>query len=137
LKPKGRLIVSCGGLGNAQEIIAMMNNLIKNPKWAVYFADFERPYFFYSTEDYKQWLPKAGFHSTRLELAKKDMIHTGREGLASWIRTTWMPYTHRVPQNMRQTFIMECVDAYLKGHFPDDSGHIHVKMVRLEVEAHI
>jgi trans-aconitate 2-methyltransferase len=137
LKQGGRLIVSCGGTGNADDIIAVMNNLIREPKWAGYFTDFRRSYFFYSPENYRGWLSEAGFHPTRLELAEKDMVHKGSEGLAAWMRTTWMPYTYCVPENMRQTFIMECVNAYLKKHPLDNSGRSHVKMIRLEVEAHI
>jgi hypothetical protein len=29
-------------------------------------------------------------------LVEKDMIHDGREALAGWIRTTWLPYTQRL-----------------------------------------
>ena len=137
LRPGGRLIVSCGGAGNADDIVAVMNNIIREPKWAGYFTNFKRPYFFYSPEDYRRWLPEAGFYLTRLELVEKDMVPKGGEGLASWLRTTWMPYTHCVPENMRQTFILECVDVYLREHPLDNSGRSHVKMIRLEVEAHI
>jgi len=34
---------------------------------------------------------KAGFNVERLELVPTDMTHPGKEGLAGWIRTTWMP----------------------------------------------
>ncbi len=82
-----------------------------------------------------QGLCKVGLKPTRVELVKKDMIHQGRDDLASWLRTTWMPYTHRVPEDLREPFVLECVDAYL-GQYPlDASGQSHVRMVRLEVEA--
>ncbi|MCX6029087.1 MAG: methyltransferase domain-containing protein [Chloroflexi bacterium] len=136
LKPGGRLIVSCGGAGNAAGIIAVMEAQARTPRWAGYFADFTFPYFFNSPADYEQWLPKAGFFSTHTELVEKDMTHGGREGLAGWIRTTWMPYTHRIPENQREIFIAECVGAYLDQHPLDDLGRSHVRMIRLEVEAH-
>ena len=72
-----------------------------------------------------------------MELVEEDMVLQGSEGLVAWMRTTWMVYTKRVPENMRQTFILEFADAYLKEHPLDDSGRSHVKMIRLEVEAHI
>ena len=63
------------------------------------------------------------------------MIHNGPEGLAGWIRTTWLPYINRIPQAQREGFIQALCDEYLRRHPPDDARQIHVPMVRLEVEA--
>ena len=136
LKPGGRLIVSCGGAGNAAEVISELAELIRQPRWAAYFSGFQVPYHFYSTDPYQAWLPEAGFSTTRLELVEKDMVHPGREGLAGWIRTTWLPYTARLPEDQREEFIDAVVDAYLSTRPLDDLGRSHVRMVRLEVEAY-
>lgn len=63
------------------------------------------------------------------------MTHQGREGLAAWIQTTWLPYTQRVPESERETFIQELVENYLAEHPITEDGLTHVQMVRLEVEA--
>jgi trans-aconitate methyltransferase len=63
------------------------------------------------------------------------MIHAGAAGLASWVRTTWMPYTDRIPQGLREIFIEEVVNRYLVSHPADAHGKVHLAMVRLEVEA--
>ncbi len=135
LKPGGKLIMSCGGTGNAADMVAVLEQRIRLPQWAGYYADFTFPYFFYAPTDYARWLPQAGLQPTRVELVKKDMIHQGRDDLAGWIRTTWMPYTHRVPEDLRERFVRECVMAYLSKCPLDASGQSHVRMVRLEVEA--
>jgi trans-aconitate 2-methyltransferase len=57
--------------------------------------------------------------------------------LAGWIRTTWLPYTQRVPEPAREDFVGECVGLYLSRIPLDDAGCSHVRMVRLEVEAHL
>jgi len=121
-----------------------MDELIRKPHWARYFAAFAFPYHFCSTEDsectafrYERGLPEAGFRPIRLELVEKDMAQQGREGLAGWIRTTWMPYTHRLPQGHREAFISEVVDDYLRERPLDELARSHVQMVRLEVEASI
>jgi trans-aconitate methyltransferase len=136
LAPQGRLVLSCGK-GNAAAMVSVMDELIRKPHWARYFAAFAFPYHFYSKADYDRWLPEAGFRPTRLELVEKDMAQQGREGLAGWIRTTWMPYTHRLPQGYREAFISEVVDDYLRERPLDELGRSHVQMVRLEVEASI
>lgn len=132
----GRLIVSCGGQGNAAKILETFAELTTHQPWNVYFDDFHNPYFFYGIQDYQEWLEKYNFASQRLELVPKDMTHQGREGLASWIRTTWMPFTKSVPEDKREDFISQFVDVYLAKHPLDSQGLAHVSMVRLEVDAY-
>ena len=81
------------------------------------------------------WLEEAGFNVERLELVPKDMTHPGKEGLAAWIRTTWMPFTHSVPESERDSFIAHFVDTYLERIPLDQNGLAHVHMVSLEVNA--
>ena len=136
LKPSGRILIQMGGRGNAAGIIEALETMIKDEKWQSYFTLFSFPYGFYGTEEYGPWLKKAGFKPKSVELIPKNMVHQGREGLSAWIRTTWLPYTQRVPETLRQEFIEEIVDQYLKKHPIAEDGTIHIEMVRLEVEAY-
>lgn len=70
-----------------------------------------------------------------MELVYKDMTQPGRDGLAAWIRTTWLPFTQRIPEERRESFISQLVDTYLEKHPLDAEGLAHVEMFRLEVEA--
>ena len=63
------------------------------------------PYWFYGPEEYQAWLAEAGLAARRVELQTKDMTYADRTGLEGWIRTTWHPYTHRVPPQRRDEFI--------------------------------
>jgi trans-aconitate methyltransferase len=137
LKNNGRLIISCGGKGNAAGVLQIFSNLINQVPWAGYFASFSNPYFFYGTEEYESWLQDIGFKINRIELVSKDMTHAGKEGLSGWIRTTWMPFTQRVPETEREDFIASFVDAYLQKNPLDSDGLVHVQMVRLEIDAYI
>lgn len=71
----------------------------------------------------------------RVELVPKNMTHEGREGLAGWLRTMWMPFLQCVPDESRGQFLDEVLDAYLKIRPLDSTGLAHLGMVRLEVEA--
>ena len=135
LEPGGRLAMSSGGTGNAEEVVAVIERLIAAPVWRPHFAGFRFPYFFHSTDDYRRWLPEAGLTATRLALVERDMTHHGTAGMAGWIRTTWMPYTLRVPEAQRQAFVEEVVGTYFREHPVDAAGRAHVRMMRLEVEA--
>ena len=135
LRPGGRLLVSCGGEGNAQDVFSVLRAEMRMKRWREYFRNLTKPYFFYHPEDYRHWLPRAGFHVRHVGLADKDMVWDGPEGMAAWLRTTWIPYTQRVPETSREEFIESTARRYVAGHPPDKAGRVHVRMVRLEIDA--
>ncbi|HDN65855.1 MAG TPA: methyltransferase domain-containing protein [Methanosarcinales archaeon] len=135
LKPSGKVSIQMGGRGNAAEVLEVLEKVLENERWNRYFTDSPTPYGFYGPEEYRIWLEKVGIAAMRVELIPKDMTHGGMEGLAAWIRTTWLPYTQKVPEELRGEFIGEIVDRYIEKHPPDDRGTIRIQMMRLEVEA--
>ena len=135
LKPGGMTLLQMGGRGNAADIMAAMDAVMRLDAWAGYFVGHANPYGFHGPEEYRSWLAAAGLEARRVELIPKQMRQDGREGLAGWLRTTWMPYTHRVPEDLRDRFVNDVLDQYLAAHPADPAGEVQVQMVRLEVEA--
>ncbi len=134
LKPSGKVLLQMGGKGNAASVFELLDILLENEKWSRYFKDFSFPYGFYSPEEYKVWLDEAGFRTKRIELIHKDMKLKGEKGLSGFIRSTWLPYTQRIPEDLRTEFIDTVVDKYLEEHHLDKAGFVHIGMIRLEVE---
>jgi trans-aconitate 2-methyltransferase len=135
LKPGGRLVVSCGGKGNAHDVFLALRPEMRLKRWCEFFRKVPRPYFFYAPGDYEKWLPKFGFQINALSLAPKDATYTGADGIATWLRTTWIPYVQCVPENVREEFIAAVTQRYVAKHPPDADGRVHVRMVRLEIDA--
>ena len=135
LKPSGKLLFQMGGAGNAIEVFEVFDTIIKNDKWGKYFTNFSTAYAFYGPQEYEKWLKQVGLKRKRVELIPKDMVHKGKEELSAWVRTTWLPYSQRIPEGSREEFIDELVDRYLESHPVDSDGFTHVQMIRLEVEA--
>ncbi|HEY5232692.1 MAG TPA: methyltransferase domain-containing protein [Verrucomicrobiae bacterium] len=135
LKSGGRLVVSCGGKGNAQDVFVALRPEMRLKRWREFFRKMPTPYFFYSPADYQKWLPKFGFKINSLKLAPKDAAYPGADGFATWLRTTWIPYIQRVTENLREEFISAVTQRYIARHPADADGNVHVKMVRLEIEA--
>jgi trans-aconitate methyltransferase len=135
LKSGGRLAVSCGGKGNAHNVFLALRPEMRLRRWRDFFRRMPLPYFFYAPSDYEKWLPKSGFKIRSLKLAPKDVAYDGVVGFATWLNTTWLPFTQRVPENLRAEFIAAVTQRYLAKHPPDKSGNIHVRMVRLEIVA--
>ena len=131
----GRLVVSCGGRGNAQEVFAVLRAEMRLKRWREFFRKMEASYFFHAPEDYEKWLPRFGFRTRSVRLADKDMVLEEPEEFAGWLRTTWLPYTQRVPENLRGEFIAAVVERYVARHPLDDKNRVHVRMVRLEIDA--
>ena len=135
LKPQGRLVVQMAGKGNAQDIICILRDLLIESPWKQFFEGFTFPYGFFSAEEYRAFLNEVGLKPLRVELFPRDMKHAGAEGLAGWIRTTWLPYTERLPTEKRNSFIKQIATRYLKNHPADADGVVQLGMMRLEIEA--
>jgi trans-aconitate methyltransferase len=135
LRAGGRLMVSCGGKGNAYDVFLALRPEMRMKRWREFFRKMDAPYFFHSPEEYKKWLPRFGFKTRSVKLTPKDATYPGREGFARWLRTTWLPYTQRVPERLREEFIAGVVERYVAKHPVDAKGLVHVRMVRLEIDA--
>ena len=135
LRSGGQLVVSCGGKGNAHDVFLALRPEMRLKRWRQFFRKLEKPYFFHSPAEYEKWLPQSGFQSRHVGLSPKDAVYVGCDGFAAWLRTTWLPYTQRVPEDLREEFIVAVTDRYVARHPADAEGRIHVRMVRLEIDA--
>jgi trans-aconitate 2-methyltransferase len=135
LKPGGRLLFQMGGRGNGAEIFTVADDMMRDAAWRPFFAGFVFPWGFYGPEEYAPWCTVSGLRSRRIELLPRAMKQKGVDGLAGWIRTTWMPYTARLPEDRREPFIREAAARFIALHPLDAEGNATVGMVRLEVEA--
>ena len=135
LKHGGRVLLQMGGKGNAAEIVEVLSELQTEKKWHTYFSGFDFPFYFPGTNEYEALLLDCGFTLNRIELIPKKMDHAGTTALKGWIRTTWLPYTERVPEEKRERFIDIVSKKYIERYSANSNGIINVQMVRLEVEA--
>lgn len=134
LVPSGRMLVQCGGRGNAAQLLGITSEVIMEERFAPYFKGFEFPYFFYTPEDYERWIPAAGLHIVSLRLMPKDMVHMGGEALEGFIRSTWHPYLHRVPVELHPALVKEIAGRYIDRYSSTD-GVVRVRMMRLQALA--
>ncbi len=135
LRVGGKILLRMGGKGDAEGILSIMDDLKTSNKWAQYFTEFEFPFTFLGVDDYQALLKESGFSINRVELIPKDMTHDGKSGLEGWIRTTWLPYTERIPEEKKADFIEEACAKYLDKVPLAADGKAHVAMVMIEVEA--
>lgn len=135
LRIGGKILLRMGGQGDAKGILSIMDEMRTSNKWTQYFYEFEFPFTFLGVDEYQVFLNETGFSIKRVELIPKDMTHDGKAGLEGWIRTTWLPYTERIPKEHRNEFIEEASSMYLDKVPLAADGKAHVAMVMIEIEA--
>jgi trans-aconitate 2-methyltransferase len=135
LKPGGRIYLTFAARGTLGQFFRAVAPLAQDPRWAASFENFESPYGFYGLEEYRSLLVESGFVVDRLKLIERDVTHQGREGFEGWLRTTGMPFLHRVEPGRRPALMREIIDRYVEQYPADAQGLIHVKMVNLLVKA--
>lgn len=136
LKNGGKALLQMGGAGNIVAVVAVMDKVVATARWASYLENLVLPFGYYGPDEYRGWLHEAGLTPQRIELFPKDAAHDGAAGFTGWLRTTQaLPYLARLPEHERETFIAEIVEGYVARHPADAQGKVHVRMMRLEVEA--
>lgn len=136
LAPGGRCLLQMGGRGNGDDAVRAFTEVCSYAAWQPWYEGFESTYGFHGDDDYRVWLAEAGLIADRVALIEKDMIHADREAFLGWLRTAWHPYTSPVPGDLRPALLDAVTDHYLDQHPPDADGRVHVRMIRLQVEAH-
>jgi len=134
LRPGGRVLLQTGGKGNAAPVLALADAMLEEGPWKDLFDGPLPRYAFYGPEEERRHLMEAGLTPVRVELIDKDMVFGSQDDLAGWIRTTWLLYLDRLPEEARPAFIAKLANRYVE-RYPSPDGRIHVPMVRLEVEA--
>jgi trans-aconitate 2-methyltransferase len=136
LAPGGRCLLEMGGRGNVAAVIRAFTGVVSTSAWRHWYDGFQSSYGFHGDDDYRGWLAEAGLAADRVELIEKDMVHADREAFVGWLRTAWHPYTSPVPDDRRAELLEAVADRYLADNPPDEDGRVHVRTIRLQVEAH-
>jgi trans-aconitate methyltransferase len=135
LRPGGGLWVFANGRGNAQAVFEALCRVLRRRPWRPWFRPVPRPWQFHQPAQYEAWLEQAGFQVRRVEEVQRMERLANAGELAAWLRTTWWPYTQRVPEPLRTEFVGAIVREYLQRCPAEPAGTVPVAMVRLELEA--
>jgi trans-aconitate 2-methyltransferase len=128
LKPGGRIVLSMGGRGTAAAVFKALE--------VMKVASIPSPHHFRSPEEYGPALSNAGLHVDRIELVNKPMQLSGLAALEGWLRTTWMMYIDRIPEEQRGEFLRELAQRVGRDCTAGEDGTLLMPMVNLEVQAH-
>jgi trans-aconitate methyltransferase len=135
LRAGGRIFLSLGGRGTAAHARKAIDELSAMPPWDAFLAGARPPHYFLGPEEYQPWLAAAGLRADRVELVARPMHLVNVAALEGWLRTTWMTYGQRIPEERRAEFLQEFTERVRAGCAVTGDGGLTMPMVNLEVEA--
>lgn len=133
LKPGGTLWIQMP-TGLPVPMQQALEKTISEEKWKGYFTDFSPPWRFYQEKEYRELLIEANLSAVRMDTIKKQEIFASREVFQGFL-SQWFPYLRPLPNDLKETFVLELVDNYLKLQPLDDHKRVYFILDRLEVEA--
>lgn len=133
--PGGLVAATFPAAGNMALLSAVADEVCADPRWRSSFEGHAFPWFFPERSAYARLVERVGLEIGSLARVPYDVVHDGRDALAGWIRTTWMPFTTRLPEDRRAAWIDEVVARYAQEAPPDAEGRLHVPSFRIELVA--
>jgi trans-aconitate 2-methyltransferase len=125
LRPGGRLVAQCGGLGNVAEHAQAIAGVASRPEFAPHFGGMTVMWNFAGPEETEARLRAAGFAAARCWLEPKPV--TPSDPLKFTMTVTLGPHLSRLPEELRQPFAEAVLD---RGPQP-----LTLDYVRLNIEA--
>jgi len=127
LRPGGRLVAQCGGLGNVAEHAQAIAAVATRPEYAGYFEGMTLMWNFAGPEQTEERLRAAGFAEARCWLEPKPV--TPADPLRFTMTVTLGPHLARLPEELRLPF----AEAILER----SSTPLTLDYVRLNIEAQV
>ena len=124
LRPGGRLIAQCGGEGNVDKFLAMVETVAKAPPFDAAFAGWEGPWYFATAEATAERLEAAGFERVDCRLEPRPVSPAEPE---AFLATVCLGHhLERLPEDQRTRFVERVASA---------AAPLELDYVRLNIDA--
>lgn len=120
--------------GNAANLIAAADDVMRSPRFADDFAGFRFPWWFADPDDYRTLAVASGLTVERCEAVARDVVHDGVDALAGWVLAAFRPHAERTG-DAATAFARAVAHRYAEIAPPDGDGRLHVAGRRLEIQA--
>ena len=111
LKKGGELAAQCGGQGNLEKSIAILDRIAAGKPFATHFAGWQKPWNFAGPQETETRLHKAGFAKASSYLSSAPAVFDSRGQFSSFVKTVvvW-PYLSRLQSGLQERFLEECLN---------------------------
>lgn len=135
LKPSGKILLVMAGKNDEKASQCFMGKVLSMERWKTYLENLTMSFGFYKADEYKDLLEWAGLKAKRVESIATKMMFDSKEELKAFIRSSWLHFTSKVPDNLLPEFVEDLANLYLEIYPPDGNGNVYLQMMKLEVEA--
>lgn len=87
LKDGGELVAQCGGQGNLENALAVVEGVMADDPFRQHFAGWKNPWHFAAPDDTEELLSKAGFKNAHAYLSTEPVVFDSREQFSAYVRT--------------------------------------------------
>jgi trans-aconitate 2-methyltransferase len=136
----GQLLIQCGGYGNLQQIITLLERIKHLDQFKTYFANWEQSWYFAKAEDTNKLLKEIGYVNSRVSSNRDRVILPNRRVYFRFIKTVVAkPYLERLSTDngdkLKKAFLELFLDE-VRGHSNRSKTRWFLDFVRLNIVAH-
>lgn len=131
LKPEGRILLML--YRKCPQQWSAIDKIVSNMRWRNYFEHFDPGYYEYLPERYQKLLEQNTLGQFTASFTPVEhIIFESKEKLNKFMRG-WLPHLQKIPEEQRDLFMQEIVDAYVDALGLKESQSIKIPFVRLIV----
>jgi trans-aconitate methyltransferase len=135
-----QLLIQCGGYGNLQQIITLLERIRQLDQFKAYFTDWRQSWYFANPEDTDKLLKEIGYVNSRVYSNRDCVILPNRHVYSRFIKTVVAkPYLERLSEDngdkLRTAFLELFLDE-VKKHSSKSKTRWLLDFVRLNIVAH-
>src|SRR5215467_1173778 len=93
----GQLLIQCGGYGNLQKVISILERITHLDRFKVHFKDWKQSWYFANVENTSKLLQKIGYMNTKVYLTSDYVVLPNSQRYAKFVKTVVMkPYLDHI-----------------------------------------
>jgi len=133
MRPTGRALLQLVSRGSRKSLEDVIEETREDPRWSGYFADYQRPYFHLSPEEYRRLAERCGLGVDHIDVALEAWDFGSRAAFADFGAVTFVEWTRRIPPVEHAELITDVLDRYqrLGDGSPADSAVFHFYQMRV------
>lgn len=117
LDDKGEIMIQCGGHGNLEKIISILDEIRKRDEFKPFFTSWRESWYFAKPQDTSRLLQDIGFKSVNAHLMEDSATFADRNSFALFAKTVVLkPYLALLPDQQKDRFLKLFLDEIETRH---------------------
>ena len=114
LRPGGRVVAQCGGVGNLERIHTRSHAVMSLPEFAPHFSTWREPRNYADAETTRRRLQLAGFRDVDTNIEPSPIVFPNAESFATFVSTVNLrPVLAHIPdERLRKSFVDRITEAF-------------------------